>query len=331
VTGRRLAALAALAAGMLAAGVPAAASAGDPGGFTFADQRIDEASALVALPGGLFATTNDSGDTGRVFTVDAHGRTVGTTQWEQHPRDVEALAPAPDGGNVWVGDIGDNSATRPHVQVAEVPVGTGERSVHPTVYTLVYPDGAHDAETLLCDPQTGRLYVATKNWFGGTLYAAPAHLVAGRDNPLTPIAPVLPMATDGVFLPGGHEVLVRGYFSATTYAWPSMDKIASFPLPRQPQGEGVGVLPDGTVYLSSEGVHSQVLRFELPAKALTPAGSTASSVSPTASASAATPAAPTHPTPTEATSSGQPWWPWALGGLAGAVIVAVLLRSLRPR
>ena len=25
------------------------------------------------------------------------------------------------------------------------------------------------------------------------------------------------------------------------------------------------------------------------------------------------------------------WWPWALGGVAGVVIIAVLIRSLRPR
>lgn len=309
---------------VLAALALAASGAAGPSGFSFADTRIDEASALVALPGGLFATTNDSGDTGRVFTVDARGRTVGVTQWEQSPRDVEALAPDP-GGEIWVGDTGDNSASRPHIQVARIPAGRGDRTVHPTVYTLVYPDGAHDAETLLCDPATGRLYVATKGWLGGTLYAAPAHLVAGRDNPMTAVGAVLPMATDGVFLPGGHEVLVRGYFTATTYAWPSMDKIASFPLPEQPQGEGVGVEPDGTVYLSSEGLHAKVLRFDLPAKALSPAAAA------TAAESAAPARSVTSRRAGSDVSADRPWWPWALGGVAGIAILAVLLRSLRPR
>ena len=138
----------------------------------------------------------------------------------------------------------------------------------------------------------------------------------------------MPMATDGVFLPGGHEVLIRGYFSATTYAWPSMDKIASFRLPDQPQGEGVGAEPDGaagTVYLSSEGLHSRVLRFDLPAKALSPAAA------PTGAESTA-PARKVTSRPAESdVSAGRPWWPWALGGVAGIAILGVLLRSLRPR
>ena len=318
---------------LFAALVLMASGASDPSGFSFVDQRVDEASALVALPGNLFVTTNDSGDTGRIFTVDDHGTTVGVTQWEESPRDVEALAPAAgsaagSAGMIWVGDIGDNNSDRPHIQVAEVPAGRGDRTVHPTIYTLVYPDGAHNAETLLCDPATGRLYVATKGWMGGTLYAAPAHLDANHDNRLTPVAAVMPMATDGVFLPGGHEVLIRGYFSATTYAWPSMDRIASFPLPGQPQGEGVGVEPDGTIYLSSEGLHAKVLRFELPAKALSEGVSTGS-----ASVAASPP--PTQKVtsrPAEGDSStGRPWWQWGLGGLIGLLVLGVLARALRPR
>jgi hypothetical protein len=334
---RSLAALAAAASttGALAAGPAHAASSGDARAasvasltsvageeaFSFADTQINEASALAALAGGRFATVNDSGDTGRVFVVDARGRTVGTTTWEQSPRDVEALAPAPD-GDVWVGDIGDNSASRPHIQVAKVPVGPGERTAHPTVYTLVYPDGAHDAETLLCDPATGRLYVATKGWLGGTLYAAPARLVAGQDNALTAVGAVMPMATDGAFLPGGDEVLIRGYFGATTYTWPAMDKIASFRLPDQPQGEGVGVTPDGTVYLSSEGLHAAVLRFRLPAAAVSsgrtsPGSDAASSVS--------------TGSPSETPDSGSSWWLWPAGGVVGAAALGVLLMSLRRR
>jgi hypothetical protein len=299
------------------------------GGFTLQDTSIDEASALVVLPGGpgadqLWATTNDSGDTGRVFVVDGSGRTVGVTRWEESPRDVEALAPADAGKDVWVGDIGDNSSSREHVQVAKVPVGRGDRDVPATVYTLVYPDGAHDAETLLCDPATGRLYVATKGWIGGTLYAAPAHLDAGHDNVMKPVAAVMPMATDGTFLPGGHEVLIRGYFSATTYSWPSMDKIASFPLPAQKQGEGVGVAPDGTVWLSSEGVHSPVITFELPAKAV-PAAAVSASASPKVTAR------PAESDGSTAVESGSGWWPWALGGVAGIAIIGALLRSLHRR
>lgn len=290
--------------------------------FRLADPQIDEASALVVLPDRLFATTNDSGDVGRVFVIDRTGATVGVTHWAADPVDTEALAP--DGhGAVWVGDIGDNGAQRDSVQVARVPVGRGVRSVTPAVYDLVYPDRAHDAETLLCDPRTGRLYVATKEWLGGMLYAAPRHLAAARANRLRPVAPILPMATDGAFLPDGRHVIIRGYLSAAVYDWPSMRKVITFPLPSQPQGEGIGVAADGTVYLSSEGLHSRVLRMPLPAgvrAAVAPS-------QPPRPLSSPGPAAQDG----EADHTERSWWPWALGGLVGVAAVGVLLRSLRPR
>lgn len=302
--------------------------------FRFQDSQIDEASALVTLGGGLFATTNDSGDTGRVFTVDSSGRTVGVTYWGD-ATDVEALAYGGN-GSVWVGDIGDNTSSRDDIQVARVPVGRGDRTVRPTIYDLVYPDGAHDAETLLCDPATGRLYVATKAFAGGLLYAAPRHLAAGRANHLTPVAPVLPIATDGAFFPDGHHVVIRGYLSAVVYAWPAMTRVATLVMPPQQQGEGIGVAPDGRVYVSSEGLHSPVLRVPLPAglrsvveptPSPTPSASPAPTPSPTLSASPA----PGAQQPGEETETHRGWWPWLLGGLVGLAALGVLLRSLRPR
>ena len=93
-----------------------------PGGdvaFSFADPAIIESSGLVA--GDRFATVNDSGDVGRVFTVDpSDGTTVAVTTWDGEPADVEALAPLPD-GDLLVGDIGDNLAERDSIAVVRVP------------------------------------------------------------------------------------------------------------------------------------------------------------------------------------------------------------------
>ena len=139
--------------------------------FRFQDPDIIESSGLV-VTAGLFFTINDSGDSARVFAVDpASGKTVGVTTWSsQEPIDVEALAPAGP-GEVWVGDTGGNNVARDTVTVARVPVGRGDRTVDAPTYTLAYPDGDHDAETLVTDPVSGWLYVATKNPFGDKLVA----------------------------------------------------------------------------------------------------------------------------------------------------------------
>ena len=71
------------------------------------------------------------------------GTTVGVTRWSRHPTDVEALAPA-GRGCVWVGDIGDNLARRPHVTITRIPVGRGDRTVRRTSYRLDLPAGRHE-------------------------------------------------------------------------------------------------------------------------------------------------------------------------------------------
>ncbi|MBG6098711.1 hypothetical protein [Nocardioides luteus] len=242
---------------VLISSVPARA-AGDDVLFSFSDPTISEASALTPLGKGLYATTNDSGDSGRVFTVDSSGDTVGVTHWAADPVDVEGLAPA-GGNHVWVGDIGDNNSVWDSIRIAKVRVGRGERTVSPTVYELVYPDGPHNAESLLAHPD-GQVFVATKDWGGGRLYAVPKRLDPDGPNRLKEVAPVIPMATDGAFFPDGKHLVVRGYYSATIYDWPSMDRVGSFRTPDQEQGEAIGVTATGEVVVTSEGIRAEVIR-----------------------------------------------------------------------
>jgi hypothetical protein len=335
---RLLASLAVAAAPALALGLgqPALAAPGHRV-FRFADPAIVEASDLV-VGDGVFLTTNDSGDTGRVFAVDARGTTVGVSRWSKHPVDTEALAPGGK-GFVWVGDIGDNDHRRASVEIARIPVGRGNRDVDPTSYRLAYPDGPTDAETLMRDPVSGRLYLATKSVFGGVLYAVPARLRAHAVNRLEPVGRVLPVATDGAFFPDGKHLVVRSYADAVVYSWPSMQPVGSFALPRQPQGEGIAVADDGRIYVSSEGTHSSVLRVQLPARLATAVYGVAS----TSPATAKPPSASSGSSPgSDASGSGlsesagedggsRDAWPWVAGGLLGVVALLVLLRSVRPR
>ena len=297
----------------------------------FQDPDIIESSALVVVDGNL-VTTNDSGDTGRLFTVDPRtGQTIKVTPWSDDPTDVEALAPAGD-GLVWVGDIGDNTASRDSVSVTEVDV-VGDTAPGPT-YELVYPEGARDAESLLADPATGRLYVVSKGVFGGTLYAAPRRLVADRPNRLREVGPMLAIATDAAFFPDGRHVIVRNYTEAAVYTWPDLEEVGTFGLPHQEQGEGIAVAEDGTIYASSEGLRSPVLRISLPAQVRR-------AMAPPTPTPTATPSPTSSPTPApgnrvgkelpEQTLGERSAWGWVLGGVLGLGIVLVLVRAMRPR
>ena len=179
--------------------------------------------------------------------------------------DVEALAPA-GGGEVWVGDIGDNRAERPSVSVARVPVGRGNRDVDVPSYELVFPEGPRDAESLLADPATNQLYVISKGVFGG-YGVRRSRAAAGRPSPTSSPrwARCWPIATDAAFFPDGRHIIVRNYSEAAVYSWPELDEVGRFGLPDQQQGEGIAVDPlDGTIYASSEGLHAPVLRISLP-------------------------------------------------------------------
>jgi hypothetical protein len=296
----------------------------------FQDPAIVESSALVVVDG-LLVTTNDSGDTGRLFTVDPRtGETTKVTQWSDDPTDVEALAPAGDGA-VWVGDIGDNRADRDSVSVTRVDVA-GDDSEHPT-YELVYPKGARDAESLLADPATGRLYVVSKGVFGGTLYAAPARLSESRPNRLKEVGPMLPIATDASFFPDGRHIIVRNYSEAAVYTWPDLEEVGRFGLPDQQQGEGIAVAEDGTIYASSEGLRSPVLRISLPARIrsqMAPPPSPTPSPTPSASPTATANNRVGKELPEAQPQERSPWG-WALGGILGLGIVLVLVRAMRPR
>jgi hypothetical protein len=298
--------------------------------FSFADPEIVESSGLVAA-GERVWTVNDSGDIGRVFTVDtATGETVGVTYWSDGPEDVEALAPAGP-GHVWVADIGDNTASRDSVQVTRVPVGDGDRTVDEEDIDLVYPDGARDAEALLVHPRTGRIHVVTKGVFAGEVWAAPPETADDAPNRLGLVGQVVGLVTDGAFFPDGHHVVLRTYSRAAVYTFPDLEAVGSWDLPEQQQGEGIAVTPDRELLISSEGTDAPVLSVAVPPRIERAMAASSPSPSPTPSATAG-------PTPEEGETTardaaGLPErraWNWVVGGVVGLLALGVLWRSLRP-
>ncbi len=288
--------------------------------FRFDDPDITESSGLVDR-GSVVYTINDSGGGPVLYAVDpADGETIGTTTYsDDGVADVEALAPGPD-GTVWVGDIGDNQRGRDSVAVYRVTPGQGEAPS----YELTYPDGPRDAETLLADPRTGRLFVVSKTVFGGVVYAAPRRLDPDHPNRLRRFADVPGFLTDGSFLPDGRHVLLRGYGRATLFTFPAFGVVAGFALPAQEQGEGLSVGPGGRILISSEGTGSPVLQVRLPRSVrrdLTGAGDRSPTSTPTPA-----PSGSSDPRTEPAPSGGEvtlPAWAGALLAAAAAGIAGL--------
>jgi len=288
VTPLHLALLVALA---IAALPPAGGSAAPAQLFAFRDPQIVESSGIVASTSreDIVFTHNDSGDTARFFAVDRHGCTRGVfTAPDVQATDWEDIARGP-GASLWLADIGDNGAQRDEIavhQFDEPAVGAStdgggcppapEQAVAPTSYRLRFEDGPHDAETLLVDPHTSRVFVITKSLTAGALYAAPELLRATDVNVLRKIADVgePAFATGGDISPDGRRVAVRTYGEIDIRTIRNGDLAAAFapgaPVQRLDapdngkQGEGLGFTRNGDGLLTSaEGVGAPVFLIPL--------------------------------------------------------------------
>lgn len=105
----------------------------------------------------------DSGADDRVAELDP---TCQVTRWipvGTPTYDVEDLDSTPD-GILWLADIGDNNKVRPSVALIGFDP-TGAEAATPRV--LTYPDGAHDAETLLIS-NDGLPVIVTKDYLGSS-------------------------------------------------------------------------------------------------------------------------------------------------------------------
>jgi hypothetical protein len=259
------AAVAVLLAGVLTGGFPAAAAAEDTVAFTIRDARITESSGLARdVAGGLYWTINDSGAGGVVYGLRPDGRLRGTFSYRATPSDVEAIAV--HGNRLYVADIGDNNAQRDMVTVYYFlnPRAAG-LTVPYNAYDFRYPDGPHDAETLLVD-DAGRLYLVTKGGQGG-IYAAPRTPTRTAPNLLRRVADAPALVTDGVFLPDGRGLALLTYGSVQILDAASYRPVASTPVPAaQRQAESLAVSLDGSALLvGSEGRGSRVYSVPIPA------------------------------------------------------------------
>jgi DNA-binding beta-propeller fold protein YncE len=270
--GRRLVLLL-LAAAFLAV-VPAVAGAEDTVAFTIKDARITESSGLAVDPdGNVYWTVNDSGDRGVAYGIGLDGKVQGTLNFRAEPQDVEAIAVHED--RLYVADIGDNSRERSSVRLYffKNPRANG-LTVAYYAYDFRYPDGPHNAETLLVD-DSGRLFIVTKGR-KGAIYEAPMRPRRHGVNELQKVGAAPAHVTDGTFLPGGERIALLTQTSVEVIDATSYEVVASAPIPAQPQPESLTLsLDERSLLVGSEGKKSKVYSVPIPTDATpTPTPST---------------------------------------------------------
>ncbi|SER22149.1 hypothetical protein [Microlunatus flavus] len=245
---------------------PVTAGAAGKVAFTIKDSRIAENSGMAADPTNkVWWTVNDSGSLGVVYGIDATGKVKGTLRFNAFPVDAEAVAWHKD--RLYVGDIGDNDEKRKTVRVYyfDDPKPDDETRTY-RAYDFRYPDGAHDAETLLVTP-AGVLYIATKEAKGG-LYRAPEKPSRDGVNKLKRVKDVPATLADGVILPGGKEIAYLTYGKVFVVNGTSGKVVASEDVTGVPQAEALALSFDGrSLLVGGEGKASKVYSMPIPAAA----------------------------------------------------------------
>jgi hypothetical protein len=261
-----------LASSAAAADAQKTAAAGcRPSGSLARLPEIAEASGIAVsrqVPGRLWAH-NDSGEP-VIFALDAQGRVTGRVRLTGATvEDWEAIAvgPCPAGSCLYIADIGDNDAERKRITIYRLPEpdGAGATAAVTDVFHATYPDGSHDAETLLVTADGG-LYVVTKGETGPLALYKFTALENGGTVPLERVgatAATLDRAariTDGAVSPDGQLTVLRSLSRLTFYRtadlvagqWREVSRVDLASL-QEPQGEAVALGADNVVFLAGEG------------------------------------------------------------------------------
>ena len=265
------------------------------------DARLKELSGIAAstLHPSVLYVHNDSGDSSRFFAIDTGGRLIAVCYFKGDPklkplgvRDCEdmCLSKGPGGGSyVYVGDIGDNDAVRKSITIYRMhEPAVGETSTDGTSAAAVqhldsdplylrYPDGAHDAETLMADTIDKLLYVVTKREDSVSVYTTPLLYKSGDNVTLTFRTRLFfkgtgqeKWITAGDISIGGDQVLLKSYTKVYYWhrnkgeaVWQTLQRgPRELPYIIEPQGEAIcfGV-PGAGYYTVSEGVNPTLYNY----------------------------------------------------------------------
>jgi hypothetical protein len=194
---------------------------------TIENPDIVEASGIVMSrdqPGVLWVH-NDSGDRPRMFATNEHGDDLGAfVLVGASAMDWEDLAigrgPAPGRSYLYLGDIGDNGVHREMIRIYRVAEPTVTAQIEPRITDVVelelrYPDGPHNAETLMMDPISGALVVVVKT----AEPEAPVFQVqVPTDGASAVLEPVTDLALGGAAATGGDISADGRWLAVRTYS-----------------------------------------------------------------------------------------------------------------
>lgn len=272
-----------------AGGVPGCTLYGDPQQTGTVPPELSELSGFAAsgrYPG-IFWAHNPSGTPFRVYAMEDSGKIRATlTLTGATVQNVEDIAVGPCEPRaeappcIYLADIGDNFQQREQLDILRLaePAQLEDASVPVEVLAFTYPDGRHNAESLISDARTGRLAVITQTPDSlGDVYALdglrPGEPVKAKKlgtlhaREDADRQDVDRMSTGADLNPSGERLLVRTY----TRVWEvrrsqaqSLEdliegQVAEVPSASQAQPKAIAFTPGGRGYLLGSAFTGQPL------------------------------------------------------------------------
>ncbi|MFO1500320.1 MAG: hypothetical protein U1G07_18375 [Verrucomicrobiota bacterium] len=226
---------------------------------------------------------------GQIHAVSVYGNLLATWDLSKTVDDMEDIAlgpgPLPQLHYLYAGDIGDNASARANIRIfrAAEPSVYPYQATHPPTpnfprverVTVNYPDGAHNAEALMVDSQTGDVYIATKEPGQSRIYRLPSsQFVDGATVVVSLVQQIdFDIVSAGDISSDGSEILLRQEEYAEWWRRSPGQTVAQalsqvpvfvpvIGTPLEPNGEGIAFDPDGLGYYTvSEGVNPVIYFF----------------------------------------------------------------------
>ncbi len=261
------------------------------------DAVLKEISGIASsrINKNTFYVHNDSGDTSRFFAITPSGQLKSTFYFKADAARLDinvidcediAVGPGPAKGKsyIYLGDIGDNGSSRNQITIYRFPepVITENKSlsIKSEALRLKYPDGAHDAETLMVDPIEKLFYIVTKREDSVSVYTAPLNASFTDTILLTKKCkihfqglPLLKWITAGNIAADGSQILLRSYQKVYYWkrqkdepVWKALQrKPTELPCTAEKQSEAIGFTADGKNYYSTgEGKNAPIYEYQSP-------------------------------------------------------------------
>ena len=232
--------------------------------------EISGVAASRTNPGVLYIH-NDSGNANEVYLTNGNGANIGTlTITPVGNRDWEDIAvgpgPIPGISYIYIGEIGDNDSKYSSVFVYRFPEPdlTGKTLPyianidHIDIMQFKYPDGPRNAETLMVDPATKDIFIASKSSNLCNIYVAKYPQSLTTTTTMTPVVQLyMDKATAGDISGDGTEILLRSNQLIWYWKVPQGSSISQTLLTQpqvapyfnnEPQGEGICFAADGSGY-----------------------------------------------------------------------------------